>query len=191
MATDGTPTPERDVNLFRIARGVVRDYLRSHRVSDQERDLLLSDACYGAVKAAAAYDPTRRADDSSLGGWCYFRARCEMIDGIRSRSPIPRRSWEQGVRSADDLPAAQRSPVLLGDWPIDVPDHADPYGEVDDRLLVDELLRSVADARARQIVEQRYLHGVSGAELATAHGLSGGRISQITKQACADMRAAA
>lgn len=156
------------------------------QLSDRaELDDVLGDALCGLVAAADAFDEERGVP---FGAYAALRIRGHVIDGLRRRDVVKRRSnWD-----TDDVrlqPALRLDAPLDGDLTLQdsLPDRRDDVALWENRELVDWLLRRLSPDE-RFVVVGMLWGDASETELAEQRGVTPGRISQIYNAALHQMR---
>lgn len=187
------PGDEHGALSWEVAQRATREALRHWPLLHHWRDDVLSDATLGVTLARNAYDPTR--------GVTYFtyalhRARGQILDGLRSRSPLTRAAHARGdtpplpPRSLDE-PIGRRNrdsftptPITLGDL---IPDPRRPLDTVDD---TDELHRILLLLPLRQaaVLCAYDLAGDTLAEFGARLGISESGACRLRKTALKNAR---
>lgn len=182
------PTGDEHGHLaYQLAIDHARQYLRQHPRLNHQRVDILSDAALGAAQAWASYDPAR---GTTLSTWLYWRVHGEILEGIRSRSPLTRSQTQAGLRP-EDRPA-QQHPVALSGLDDRIPAQRGPsdYDRVDDRDQLARLL-NVLTPREAHVIRQVDLLGRTELAVSRDLGVTESRICQIRRQALRRMRLAA
>jgi RNA polymerase sigma factor (sigma-70 family) len=144
-------------------------------------DDLISDGHIGALKAVDAFDP---ANGATLETYAYHRIYGEMRDGLRNRSGVrtldgePHRSQPE-TTSMDAMleQAAWKEPAAAGD----------PFEKTNRDLTVRSILQRLPLGE-RLFLEDYFLRGHSGVEIAKWHGVTGSRVSGFLARAMDDAR---
>ncbi len=159
-------TPEK---LYQDYHEKVERYISSHVSNEHDRADLKQQVFLNAISALDGYDPAR----SAPGTWLYVITRNAVTDYYRRRSREP-------------VPAEMET--------LDQPEERSLLADVEDRLLTQELLETLADAlerlpeRERNIVILRFYHGLSAQETADRIGVSYANVRVLQHNALKKMR---
>lgn len=146
---------------------------------------ILSDALYGTAQALAHYDPSLGVP---FGAYASARARGEVMDGIRRRSPLSRWDVAHGA-TRDTAPQAALTPVPLEDWTVLIPAQREPseYERGDDRDQISRLLATLSPKQA-QVLREHDLAGRYLRDIAADLGVTESRVCQIRTEALKKLR---
>lgn len=151
--------------------------IRTHPWLSAVADDVLADALLGACQARTRYNPTLGMD---YGAYLYRRARGAILDGIRTRGPLPRSQAHQGTRPPLSLDALVADGLDLHQL---IPAPRDPrLDEIDDTDQVQRLLERLP-ANLAEILIAVDLHGETLSSYGRRHGYTQSRASQIRAQA--------
>lgn len=175
-------TLDEEQRLLLIAKQVTSSTLRRYPRLAYQRDEILSDATLGIAKALSRYHPELKVP---LGAYARLRAQGEVMDGIRSRSPVGISQHRRGTLVEDLIPS-QRPPVPLEKLD-DVPATGSGYDVINDRLVLYAAIQRLTPRRREAVVEY-YLHDRTMDDIATHLGISAPAVSRRLKDALQDLR---
>lgn len=158
----------------RLAEKLAR---RNCRWGSEDPDDTRSDALWGLILAARAFEPDR----GTFGSYAAFSIEGAIRRGRQLRSGIPRPMWEQGDRPtlvSLNVPVGEGREELLNMLP------APPDAE--DSLLADALRR--LPARECLVLRLRYYHGLSQSAVGQIIGCTQMQVSRIERDALAKLR---
>jgi len=143
----------------------------------EDPDDTRSDALWGLILAARAFDPGR----GSFGGYAALRIDGAIRRGRQLRSGVPRTLWERGDRPtllSLNAPASDGGTELLDVLPAP--------SDAEDSWLADAVRR--LPARECLVLRLRYYHGFPQLDVATIIGCSQMQVSRIERAALAKLR---
>lgn len=175
-------TLDEEQRLLLIAKQVTTATLRRYPRLTYQRDEILSDATLGIAKALSRYHPELKVP---LGAYARLRAQGEVMDGIRSRSPVGISQHRRGTLVEDLIPA-QRPPVPL-ELLDDIPATGSGYDVINDRLLLYTAIQRLSPRR-RQVVVEYYLRDRTMLDIATRLGITEPAVSLRIKDALRALR---
>lgn len=169
--------------MARVAKIGAAQYFRQHHVPSAERDDVLSDAMYGAVKAAQRYRCDR---ETSYPSFASQGVKGAVIDGIRSRHGrigTPSHDRRKGKPLSLDVPADEGDKGYEGSFVKQPSFETDVIRRID----IEAALRKLP-ARSRGAVVAYYYEGAYLKEIADELGVTEARVSQLLARARATMR---
>lgn len=178
---------EEERTAFLLAMRYAHCYLRAHPRLNVSREDVLSDAAYGAAKALKHYDPAKGA---TWANWLHARVHCEILDGVRSRSPLTRGQVRRGLVPQDRPEQLGAAPLIQG-LAARIPDPraSAEFAHVDDCDHVERLLAALPE-RLAFVVREVDLHGHPLATVGRALGVTDSRVCQLRREALKLLRAA-
>lgn len=143
-----------------------------------DAEALESDALWGLLLAARAFDPTRGV---AFTTYAAKRICGAMLDGLRHRQGCSRGHQPPVFRSLSwSRCDGDGREVTLGDT---LADDQEPVGAaLETREYLEHLLRGVP-ASARRLVREYYFDDLTHDQIGTRHGISASRVSQRIKAA--------
>lgn len=164
-------------------------YLRQHPAAWTDADSIISDAYLGALHGWQRYEAAKGA---GMSGWCYGKARYQILDGIRDRSHLSRSAYKNPSR----VPVWSKEPMSL-EWAL-----------TEDMTITDLLIDETAEAafdhvdtidalkrvmvtlqpKERQIVQWYYWDGMTFAEIGRMLDVTESYAWQLHRRALGRMR---
>lgn len=174
-------------NLLDVARMATGNYIRTHPAAWSRYEDILSDACLGAVSAAARYEDGHGA---TVATYAYRRADGAILDGVRGRCTIRRCDHARGVTHPDQLPPHRQQPIPLDSLGAEFREPTAPSMEdaVADADLVQRMLATCTE-RERLILSASLLHGYTLTVIAEHLGVTVSAVSQQRTAAMSRLRA--
>lgn len=164
-------------------------YLRQHPAAWADADSIISDGYLGALQGWQRYETAKGA---GINGWCYGKARYQILDGVRDRSHLSRAAYKNPAR----VPVWSKEPMSL-EWALGedltitdvvIDDSAEAaFDHVD---TVDALKRVMVTltAKERQVVQWYYWDGLTFAEIGRLLDVTESYAWQVHRRALRRMR---
>ena len=158
----------------RLAEKLAR---KNCRWGSEDPDDTRSDALWGLILAARAFEPDR----GSFGAYAKFSIEGAIRRGRQLRSGVPRPMWEQGER-----PTLASLNVPVGDGGEELLDLLPARHDAEENLLADAVRR--LPARECLVLRLRYYHGLTQSDVAEIIGCGQMQVSRIERAALAKLR---
>jgi RNA polymerase sigma factor (sigma-70 family) len=171
------PGDEHGALSWEVAQTATRQALRRWPRLSKHREEVLSDACLGVTLARNSFDPERGV---AFFTYALYRARGQILDGLRHRAPLTRDQVAKGLEPPPD-------PRSLDPIAYRIPDQRRPLEDFEDRDELEGLLARLPE-RLAFVLREVDLHGHPLAAVGLALGVTESRVCQLRKQALALLR---